>query len=74
MRRSFLFLTFLVVSLPFSKNAKAQDTVIPAGTLLRCTINESNFSSATTEVGDPLICHPGALQEFGRDVFPRGAY
>lgn len=74
MRRSFLFVTFVVVSLPFAGNTRAQDTVIPAGTLLRCTINESNFSSSTTEVGDPLICHPGALQEFGRDVFPRGAY
>ena len=74
MRRSFPFLIFLLVSLALPKNTRAQNVVIPAGTLLRCTINESNFSSSTTEIGDPLICHPGPLQEFGREVFPRGSY
>ncbi len=74
MRRSFLYLMFLLVFAGLQESARAQEVVVPAGTLLRCTINEPDFSSATTEVGDPLICHPNSLQEFGRVVFPRGTY
>lgn len=74
MRRSFLYLMFLVVFPGLRESARAQEVVVPAGTLLRCTINEPDFSSATTAVGDPLICHPNSLQEFGRVVFPRGTY
>jgi hypothetical protein len=51
----------------------AQDRLVPAGTLLQCTMNEPNFSSATAAVGDPVLCHLRALEEFGRPAFPRGA-
>jgi hypothetical protein len=54
--------------------AAEQDILVPAGTLLRCTMSEPNFSSATAEVGDPVLCHLGSVQEFGHNVFPRGAY
>jgi hypothetical protein len=54
--------------------ARAQDTVIPAGTLLRCTMDEPNFSTATVSVGDPVVCHLSSLQMYGRNVFPRGSY
>jgi len=47
---------------------------VPAGTLLKCTLDEPNFSSATAEVGDPVICHLSSLREFGQNVFPRGSY
>jgi hypothetical protein len=57
-----------------SYRAVAQDVLVPAGTLLRCTMNEPNFSSATAQVGDPVLCHLGSVQEFGRNAFPRGAY
>src|SRR5262249_2973945 len=33
-----------------------------------------NFSSATVQVGDPVLCHLSSIQEFGRNAFPRGAY
>ena len=60
---------------PFaSSRANAQDILVPAGTLLRCTMNEPNFSSATAQVGDPVLCHLGSVQQFGRNAFPRGAY
>jgi hypothetical protein len=48
--------------------------VLPAGTLLQCTLNEPNFSSATAAVGDPVLCHLRALTEFGQQAFPRGSY
>jgi hypothetical protein len=53
--------------------ARAQDLLVPAGTLLQCTLDEPNFSSATAAVGDPVLCHLRSFQEFGRQVFPRGS-
>jgi hypothetical protein len=48
--------------------------VLPAGMLLQCTLDEPNFSSRTAQIGDPILCHLGALAAFGHSVFPRGAY
>jgi hypothetical protein len=50
----------------------AQDQLVPAGTLLQCTLQEPNFSSATAAVGDPVLCHLRTMQEFGKPLFPRG--
>jgi len=47
--------------------------LIPAGTLLHCTMDEPNFSSKTAQVGDPVLCNLGPLGAFGHSVFPRGA-
>jgi hypothetical protein len=54
--------------------AIARDVVLPAGTLLQCTLNEPNFSSATVDVGDPVLCHLRGITEFGQQAFPRGSY
>jgi len=74
MRRYLLFLICVFVCLGLPGNIWPQQTVVPAGTLLRCTLNEPNFSSATAEAGDPFICHADGMQLFGRDLFPRGTY
>jgi hypothetical protein len=58
----------------FQASTRAQDVVVPAGTLLHCTLDEPNFSSATAAVGDPVLCHLRSLQQFGRTIFPRGSY
>src|SRR5438105_859224 len=68
------FFVFALLFFLFSQNTSAQDTFVPAGTLLRCTMSEPNFSSASAQVGDPVLCHLGAVQVFGHNVFPRGAY
>jgi hypothetical protein len=65
-------LTLAVLSLTLS--ASAREAVLPAGTLLKCTMNEPNFSSATVAVGDPVLCHLHSVTEFGQQTFPRGAY
>jgi hypothetical protein len=52
---------------------RGQDLLVPAGTLLQCTLDEPNFSSKTAAVGDPVLCHLRTLQEFGKPVFPRGS-
>jgi hypothetical protein len=62
------------LTLLITQNAWSRDSVLPAGTLVQCTLDEPNFSSATASVGDPLLCHPHGLQVFGQTVFPRGTY
>jgi hypothetical protein len=74
MRRISAYLIFSLVFLGLQASAQAQDILVPAGTLLKCTLDEPNFSSATADVGDPVICHLGSLREFGQNVFPRGSY
>jgi hypothetical protein len=74
MRRISAYLIFSLVFLGLQANTQAQDILVPAGTLLRCTLDEPNFSSATADIGDPMICHLSSLREFGQNVFPRGSY
>src|ERR1700704_3817126 len=74
MRRFLLYLAVSVLFLGVQASTKAQDILVPAGTLLRCTLDEPNFSSATADIGDPVICHLSSLREFGQNVFPRGSY
>jgi hypothetical protein len=64
----------LLITLSLTLSASARETVLPAGTLLKCTMNEPNFSSATAAVGDPVLCHLHSVTEFGQQTFPRGAY
>lgn len=73
MRYSFVSATLLTV-LAISVGASAREVVLPAGTLLQCTLNEPNFSSATAAVGDPVLCHLKGTTEFGQQAFPRGSY
>ena len=53
--------------------AAAREEIVPAGTILHCTMDEPNFSSKTAQAGDPVLCHLGPLNSFGHSVFPRGA-
>jgi hypothetical protein len=64
----------LLTILSLTPSASARETVLPAGTLLQCTMNEPNFSSATVAVGDPVLCHLHSVTEFGQQTFPRGSY
>src|SRR5271166_3478446 len=70
-------LALIVLSLTvltLTTSASARETVLPAGTLLKCTMNEPNFSSATVAVGDPVLCHLHSITEFGQQTVPRGSY
>lgn len=68
-------MTLAIVCLAlFAATAQARDLVLPAGTLLQCTMDEPNFSSATASVGDPFLCYPRTVQQFGQTIFPRGTY
>src|SRR5215472_2564531 len=74
MRSALWFLTLPLTLLVLLGSSSARDIVIPAGTIMQCTLDEPNLSSATVDVGDPILCHPRALTEFGHSTFPRGTY
>lgn len=70
-----LLFSLLAVSLfAFTLSASARDVVVPAGTLLQCTLDEPNLSSKTVDVGDPVLCHLRGVTVFGQQAFPRGSY
>ena len=71
--KSFAVFAFGVVAL-FGEVASANDQVVPAGTIVQCTLDEPNFSSATVAIGDPVVCQLHGMTEFGQQVFPRGSY
>jgi hypothetical protein len=73
MRRVSLYLCLSLLCLGLATCAQAQ-TVVPAGTLLQCTLDEPNFSTATASVGDPVVCYLRSVQQFGHIVLPRGSY
>ena len=68
-----LLLTVVLCASVIGARAASRDEIVPAGTLLRCTMDEQNFSSKTAQVGDPVLCHLGPISTFGHSLFPRGA-
>ena len=51
-----------------------QEIIVPAGTIMQCTLEDANLSSKTVAPDDPILCATGTLREFGVSVFPQGAY
>src|SRR5215471_11892828 len=69
-----LCLSIALLGLGVSSSAEVRAVVVPAGTLMTCSLDEPKFSAATVAVGDPFLCYPRSLQQFGQQVFPRGTY
>src|ERR1700756_2040817 len=67
-------LTLPAIVLVAQANLCAQQIVVPAGTIIQCTLEDSKLSSKTEALDDPILCDTGSLREFGISVFPRGAY
>jgi hypothetical protein len=74
MKSSLVSATLASTLLTLCAAASAHDVVLPAGTLVQCTLNEPNFSSKSAEIGDPVVCHLRGMTEFGYEAFPRGSY
>jgi hypothetical protein len=72
--KSCSFFVLAVSLLLPSLSAGARELVLPAGTLLQCTLNEPNLSSSSVAVGDPVLCHLRSMTSFGQQAFPRGSY
>jgi hypothetical protein len=68
-----LVLSLILCVSAIGARAATREEIVPAGTILHCTMDEPNFSSKTVQAGDPVLCHLGPLNSFGHSVFPRGA-
>ena len=67
-----LLLTLLLAAAPFKGYASEQ--LIPAGSLIQCTVSEPKVSSKTESIGDPVLCGVSHVELYGRSVFPYGSY
>jgi hypothetical protein len=74
MKFHMLRLAIALLCLEVYSSAEVRTVVVPAGTLMTCSLDEPKFSSVTVAVGDPFLCYPRSLQQFGQQVFPRGTY
>ncbi len=66
--------TFLLVSLLASPLAGYAEQLIPAGSLIACTVSEPRLSSKTANVGDPVLCQVSHVELYGRSTLPYGSY
>lgn len=73
MPRTFSLLSLTLCLVLNLHSEAATPALIPAGTILQCTLDEPNFSSKTAMVGDPVLCHLSSITSFGHSLFPRGA-
>lgn len=55
-------------------SAYAAEQLIPAGTLIQCTVTDPTISSKAIAVGDPVLCQISHFQLYGRPVLPYGSY
>ena len=50
------------------------EKLIPAGSLLQCTIAEGKVSSKILSIGDPVLCRLSPTETYGNATFPYGSY
>lgn len=70
MKGKFL-LSLLLAAAPLSAFA---DQLVPAGSVISCTIAEPKISSQTQNIGDPVLCQLSHVEVYGRSTFPYGSY
>ena len=61
----------LAAAAPLTSRA---DQLVPAGSVIQCTVAEANISSKTQNIGDPVLCQIGHTELYGRTSFPYGSY
>lgn len=67
-------LVFPLVMLAAAAYAEPGEHLIPAGSLISCTISEPRLSSKTTAPGDPVLCQVSHSERYGRSVLPYRSY
>lgn len=64
----------LLILLAAPLTSYAEEQLIPAGSLLSCTVAEPKLSSKTANVGDPVMCKVSHVELYGRSTLPYGSY
>lgn len=71
MKRSTLACSLLLAA-PLASYANNQ--LIPAGSLIECTISEPKISSKATAIGDPVLCQVSRAERYGRSELPYDSF
>lgn len=50
------------------------ESLIPAGSLIQCTVSEPRLSSKTLAVGDPVLCKVSSAERFGGSGLPYNSF
>jgi hypothetical protein len=66
--------TLLLVLLGTPIPVFAAEQLVPAGSLLQCSMSEPKFSSKTAAVGDPVLCQLGMTALDGPAILPFNSY
>lgn len=64
----------LVVPSAAYAQGRGNQVILPAGSLVQCTLDEPNFSSKTVDIGTPVVCALSGATMFDSVVFSQGAY
>jgi hypothetical protein len=72
MKSVHLALCVLLVSPTLTAYASRQ--IVPAGSLISCTISEAKLSSKTTAIGDPVLCQASMTMRNGSARLPFNSY
>lgn len=72
MKRSLLAVLSLLLAAPAA--GVAAEHIIPAGSMIQCTVSEPRISSKTEAIGDPILCQVSHVERYGRGTLPFGAY
>ena len=66
-------LVLLSIALAPSLYADAGQHIVPAGSLIGCTVSEPHISSRTMAIGDPVLCQLGGSR-YGHTLLPYHSY
>ena len=72
MKGKLFALSLLLIGAPVV--SYASDQLIPAGSLIQCTVSEPKLSSKTVAIGDPVLCQLSHVELYGRSQFPANSY
>jgi hypothetical protein len=72
LRHSLPAVALVLLAAPVASFASEQ--LVPAGSLLSCTVTEAKISSKTTAIGDPILCKLNHVELHGRSVLPYDTY
>ncbi len=75
--KSRLSALMLLLAAPLASPLLAQgggEQLIPAGSVISCTVSEPKLSSKTADVGDPVLCRVSHVELYGRSTLPYGSY
>ena len=69
-----LFAASLTLCPALLSGLAAAEQLVPAGSIIRCTVAEPKISSKTENIGDPVLCQVSHVEAYGRASFPYDAY